>query len=129
MRLSSLQPIKVNQKGYPRGYRIWSILSDASFGIYLVHPIFLNVFMLALVPAMPETWPVSIRVFLTWFMTAGCATLASLILLHIPLLCRLVGRSHTSDRRVRIERLEGGGNLKSKLGAESEPGYATIKEK
>jgi peptidoglycan/LPS O-acetylase OafA/YrhL len=84
---------KVDQAGHPRVYRIWGTLSDASFGIYLIHAIFLNWFMLSLIPAMPYAWPVAIRVLLTWLITAGCATLASIALMNIPILSRLVGRS------------------------------------
>jgi membrane-bound acyltransferase YfiQ involved in biofilm formation len=83
---------KIDQAGHPRGYRIWGMVSDASFGIYLIHAIFLNWFMLSLVPAMPHAWPVAMRVFLTWFITAGCATLASIALMNMPILSRLVGR-------------------------------------
>jgi hypothetical protein len=32
------------------------------------------------------------RVFLTWFITAGCATLASIALMNMPILSRLIGR-------------------------------------
>jgi len=49
--------------------------------------------MLSLIPAMPYALPVAIRVLLTWFITAGCATLASIVLMNIPILSRLVGRS------------------------------------
>jgi len=83
---------KIDQAGHPRGYRIWGTVSDASFGIYLIHAIFLNWFMLSLVPAMPHAWPVAMRVFLTWFITAGCATLASIALTNMPILSHLVGR-------------------------------------
>lgn len=82
----------VDAAGHPIGYKIWTILSDASFGIYLVHAIFLNWYMQTLVPAMPQIWPVAIRVFLTWFITALSATLLSIILMYIPGLSRLVGR-------------------------------------
>jgi peptidoglycan/LPS O-acetylase OafA/YrhL len=76
----------------PRGSRTWHALSDASFGVYLVHALILTALLRRVVPAMPATWPVAIRVFLTWFLTAGGATAITLILLRIPLLSRLVGR-------------------------------------
>ena len=47
---------------------------------------------------MPSVWPVAMRVFLTWFLAAGGATVVSVILLHIPILSRLVGREHTAQR-------------------------------
>jgi membrane-bound acyltransferase YfiQ involved in biofilm formation len=91
---------KVDQAGHPRVYRIWGTLSDASFGIYLIHAIFLNWFMLSLIPAMPYAWPVAIRALLTWFITAGCATLASIVLMNIPILSRLVGRSRALPKGI-----------------------------
>jgi peptidoglycan/LPS O-acetylase OafA/YrhL len=83
---------KVDAAGHPRGYRIWHVLSDASFGIYLIHALFLNWYLQTLVHAMPQIWPGAIRVFLTWFITAFSATLLSIILMNIPVLSRLVGR-------------------------------------
>jgi peptidoglycan/LPS O-acetylase OafA/YrhL len=76
----------------PRGSHLWHALSDASFGVYLVHALILTALLRWMVPAMPTAWPVAARVFLTWFLTAGGATAITLILLRIPLLSRLVGR-------------------------------------
>ncbi|HVB74635.1 MAG TPA: acyltransferase, partial [Ktedonobacteraceae bacterium] len=83
----------VDEAGHPRSYRVWSVLSDASFGVYLIHALLLAWFLQVLVPAMPQAWPVVLRVLLTWIATAGSATLASIILMNIPVLSRLVGRS------------------------------------
>lgn len=92
-----------NWDGRPRGYRIWQVLSDASFGVYLIHVLLLTAILKWVVPAMPTVWPVAIRVILTWFMTAGSATVVSVILLNIPVLSRLVGREH-SVRREAIQK-------------------------
>jgi probable poly-beta-1,6-N-acetyl-D-glucosamine export protein len=85
--------IQTNQQGHPKGYRFWHILSDASFGIYLVHPFILTALLRWGVPLMPEAWPVALRVFLTWFLTAGGATGISILLMKTPVLSHLVGRS------------------------------------
>jgi peptidoglycan/LPS O-acetylase OafA/YrhL len=88
-----------NRDGRPRGHRIWHVLSDASFGVYLIHVLLLTAILKWVVPAMPTAWPVAIRVFLTWFMTAGSATAVSVTLLNIPVLSRLVGREHSVRRK------------------------------
>jgi surface polysaccharide O-acyltransferase-like enzyme len=78
--------------GRPRGYRIWHALSDASFGVYLVHAFILTAVLRWGIPLMPVGWPAAIKIFLTWFLTAGSAAAVTLILLQIPILSRLVGR-------------------------------------
>jgi probable poly-beta-1,6-N-acetyl-D-glucosamine export protein len=88
-----------NQGAHPQGYRIWQELADASFGVYLIHVLILTVILKWGVPTMPTAWPVAVRVFLTWFMTVGSATAISVILLHIPVLSRLVGRAHSTARK------------------------------
>ncbi len=80
-------------EGHPKWYRFWHTLSDASFGIYLVHVFILNELLQWVVPFMPAAWPVALRVFLTWFLTAGGASGISILLMKTPVLSRLVGRS------------------------------------
>jgi surface polysaccharide O-acyltransferase-like enzyme len=82
-----------DQQGHPKGYRFWHSLSDASFGIYLVHAFILTALLRWVVPFMPEAWPVALRVFLTWFLTAGGAAGISMLLMKTPVLSHLVGRS------------------------------------
>ena len=82
-----------NQQGHPKGYRFWHMLSDASFGIYLVHVFILTALLQWVVPFMPEAWPVALRVFLTWFLTAGGAAGISILLMKTPVLSHLVGRT------------------------------------
>lgn len=90
---------KRNGAGRPRGYRFWHTLSDASFGIYLVHALILTFLLQHLVPQLPATWFVAVRVFLVWFLTAAGATAISVLLINIPLASRLVGRSGPARRR------------------------------
>jgi peptidoglycan/LPS O-acetylase OafA/YrhL len=73
-----------------RGQRIWRTLSNASFGMYLVHPLFLTP-LLSLAAAL-STWPVVLVVILTWALTSATSLAFCVLLLHIPLLSRLVGR-------------------------------------
>ena len=80
-------------RAHPKGYRFWHILSDASFGIYLVHVFILTALLQWVVPFMPEAWPVALRVFLTWFLTASGAAGISILLMKTPILSHLVGRS------------------------------------
>src|SRR2546427_9937976 len=84
---------RTDQQGHPKGYRFWHILSDASFGIYLVHVFILTALLQWVVPLMPEAWPVALRVFFTWFLTAGGAAAISILLMKTPVLSHLVGRS------------------------------------
>jgi len=84
---------RTDQQGHPKGYRFWHILSDASFGIYLVHVFILTALLQWVVPLMPEAWPVALRVFLTWFLTAGGAAAITILLMKTPVLSYLVGRS------------------------------------
>jgi surface polysaccharide O-acyltransferase-like enzyme len=86
---------------HPRGWRFWRNLSDASFGVYLIHALILNALLRTLVPAMPVSWFEPLRVFLTWFLTAGGALVLSLVLVRIPVLSRLVGRPTKRKQRTR----------------------------
>src|SRR3989441_1485442 len=84
---------RTDRQGHPKGYRFWHTLSDASFGIYLVHVFILTALLQWVVPLMPEAWPVALRVFFTWFLTAGGAAAISILLMKTPVLSHLVGRS------------------------------------
>src|SRR3989441_12624027 len=84
---------RTDRQGHPKGYRFWRILSDASFGIYLVHVFILTALLQWGVPLMPEAWPVALRVFLTWFLTAAGAAARTLLLLKKPLFSHPVGRA------------------------------------
>ncbi len=81
-----------NREGHPKGTRFVGILSNASFGVYLVHAVFLDWLLQYYVPTMPHVWPVALRVFLTWFLTATAAVITSIVLMNTPILSRLVGR-------------------------------------
>lgn len=97
---------KTNQDKRPSGYRFWRVLSDASFGVYLIHGLILTALLKWFVPAMPTTWLVAVRVLLTWSVTVGGATAITILLMNIPLVSRLVGRaspsrSHSVQQEVR----------------------------
>ncbi len=76
----------------PPGYRFWKGLSEASFGIYLLHAAILTAVAKWLLPVMPLAWPGALRVFSVWLITAGVAAALSAALAHLPVLSRLVGR-------------------------------------
>jgi surface polysaccharide O-acyltransferase-like enzyme len=76
----------------PAGHRAWKLLSDTSFGIYLMHAFILNQAMIYLVPKLPTEWLEPLRVALTWLVVAGVTVLLCSIMLWIPLLSRLIGR-------------------------------------
>lgn len=90
--------VKTGREERPRSRRFWRKLSDASFGIYLIHALVLTGLLKWIVPAMPSTWFVALRVVLTWLLTVGGATALSLLLMNIPIVSRLVGRT-TLQRR------------------------------
>ncbi len=78
--------------GKPWAQRFWSLLSDASFGIYLIHPLFISLALTVAVPRLPAVVPVAFKVFAIWGMAAGLTTLACVVLLYLPGLSRLIGR-------------------------------------
>jgi acyl-CoA synthetase (AMP-forming)/AMP-acid ligase II/peptidoglycan/LPS O-acetylase OafA/YrhL len=78
--------------GRPRGARVWHTLADASFGIYLVHPLFITFVMADVAPHLPTVLPVAVRVALVWVLAATGATALSVLLVKTPVLSRLVGR-------------------------------------
>ena len=84
---------KTGREERSRNRRFWGKLSDASFGVYLVHALILTCLLKWVVPAMPSTWSVAIRVILTWLLTVTGATALSLLLMNIPIASRLVGRT------------------------------------
>lgn len=83
----------------PRGYRFWHTLSDASFGVYLIHALILTALLKWLLPALPTSWFEPIRVLLIWLITAGGALAISILLMRLPVLSRLVGRDARLEKR------------------------------
>jgi surface polysaccharide O-acyltransferase-like enzyme len=80
----------IARTGSERGNRIGETLSNASFGIYLVHPLFLD-HILPFVAAL-SAWPVIVLAPLIWGLTTGASVAFCVLLLNIPLFSRLVGR-------------------------------------
>ncbi len=73
--------------------RLWGLCSDASFGVYLVHVLILNQLRGSLLPLLPGSWPVGLRVALLWCAVAGLSLAISIALMYTPWLSRLVGRA------------------------------------
>jgi peptidoglycan/LPS O-acetylase OafA/YrhL len=84
---------KHEQQRQSKARRLWHTLSDASFGIYLVHPIVMGlVFILVIFPL--RSWvPGLVCVALTWLLTVLGSVAWSILFMRLPVLSRLVGRS------------------------------------
>jgi membrane-bound acyltransferase YfiQ involved in biofilm formation len=85
-----------------RGQRIWHSVSDAAFGIYLVHPLILSPLM-GLVMLAFMSWPPVVLLVLLWALAAAGSIAFSLLLLRIPVLSRLVGRERKTSRQPSLE--------------------------
>lgn len=83
----------------PRGQRFWRTLSDASFGVYLVHPIVMGLVFIWVIFPLRSWVPGLICIALTWLLTAFGSTVWSLLFMNLPILSRLVGRSHRKSDR------------------------------
>ncbi len=79
--------------GRPVGMTFWHELSEASFGVYLLHVFFVVAFIHHLWPWLPVYLPVWMRAMMIWGLSVFCAYGLSIILMHTPLLSRLVGRA------------------------------------
>ena len=79
-------------EGTPYGRRFVHLLSDSSFGIYLIHAFVLNDVLQYVAPHLLVGWPVAIRVFSVWFTVAAITSAICAILLYTPGFSRLIGR-------------------------------------
>lgn len=77
----------------PPGYPFFKQLSDASFGVYLMHALVLRAVAARLLPAIATRTPGVLQVFIIWIVAAGATAGISIVLVHTPILSRLVGRS------------------------------------
>lgn len=78
--------------GAPYGHRFVHLLSDASFGIYLIHAFVLNEVLNDVAPSLPVGWPVALRVVAVWFIAVSITSAICAAFLYTPGLSRLVGR-------------------------------------
>jgi membrane-bound acyltransferase YfiQ involved in biofilm formation len=78
--------------GQPPGARYWKLLSDASFGVFLLHAAVLTAIVTHILPALSPAVPGALRVLLTWLLAAGITTALSVLLARLPALSWLVGR-------------------------------------
>ncbi|GHO86152.1 acyltransferase [Dictyobacter formicarum] len=90
--LASHWSLNASQQHPPRGYKFWHMLSDTSFGVYLCHAFVLTIALTWLIPELPTSWPVALRVLLAWLFTASISVTFCVVLLRIPVLSRLIGR-------------------------------------
>jgi peptidoglycan/LPS O-acetylase OafA/YrhL len=75
----------------PRGAGFWVLLSNASFGVYLIHAYILDQLMAYVVPNLPTFLPEPVNVALSWALVAGITVAICVILLYTPFLSRLIG--------------------------------------
>ena len=93
----------------PRGAQLWNTLAESTFGIYLVHPLFLTLALAFVVPALPSGVPAPLRVLALLLLVAGVSVGASIALLRTPGLSGLVGRPSPLPTRGQLrERLATG---------------------
>lgn len=85
--INQAQPMKL------KGQHFWRMLSNASFGIYLVHPLVLGLVLIWVIFPVDSWLPVVVCVGLTWLLTALGSAAWSILFLNLPLLSHLVGRS------------------------------------
>jgi peptidoglycan/LPS O-acetylase OafA/YrhL len=85
-----------------RWQRIWHNLSDAAFGMYLVHPLILGA-LVGLVMLAFMSWPAVVLLVLFWALTAAGSIASSLLLLRTPVLSRLVGRERKTPQKPSLE--------------------------
>jgi surface polysaccharide O-acyltransferase-like enzyme len=78
--------------GPPRGHRFWLVLSNASFGIYLMHAYLLDLALTYLVPHLPGHGPEALQVTRVWALVAGGTVALCSLWLYVPGLSRLIGR-------------------------------------
>lgn len=81
-----------------RTERVWHQLSDAAFGVYLVHPLFIASALFVFVPLVRGQWPTALIIFCVWVIAAVCSVGATIVLLRTPILSRFVGRPGPSPR-------------------------------
>jgi peptidoglycan/LPS O-acetylase OafA/YrhL len=77
----------------PAGARLWRLLADASFGVYLLHPLFINFALGHSALMAPAFLPQPARVIAVWLFAVVGSSLASVLLMRTPVLSRLVGRA------------------------------------
>ena len=81
-----------------RTERVWHQLSDAAFGVYLVHPIFIGSVLFVFVPLVRWTLPTGLTIFFAWVIASVCSVVLTVLLLRTPVLSRLVGRPGPTPR-------------------------------
>jgi peptidoglycan/LPS O-acetylase OafA/YrhL len=102
--------------GQPPGSRLWRTLADASFGIYLVHPLFITFAMGAVARSVPTIVPEPLRVALVWAVAVAGSLALSVALMKTPILSRLVGRDVPLPEAVqqRLRALAGGLSVRAR---------------
>ncbi|HUY78250.1 MAG TPA: acyltransferase [Ktedonobacterales bacterium] len=82
----------------PRASRFWALLSDVSFGIYLIHAYILIEVMQYVTPSLPLWAPEPLRVLFVWGLSVVSTVAICVALLYIPWASRLIGRPWALQR-------------------------------
>lgn len=101
--LAYRQVSRATQRQSMRAQRIWHQVSDAAFGIYLVHPLILGALSGIVILAF-MSWLTVVLLALLWALTSAGSVGWSLLLLRTPVLSRLVGRERKTSRKPSLER-------------------------
>ena len=88
----------------PRGAGFWLLLSNISFGIYLMHAYFVDLAVQYVIPKIPRTWPLPLGAVLVYVSVASCTLALCVLFLYVPGLSRLIGRPCALRRDVGIGR-------------------------
>jgi membrane-bound acyltransferase YfiQ involved in biofilm formation len=84
----------------------WGLLADASFGIYLIHPLMLMAIQVWVLSRLSNVSP-WITMPLACVLTCAASTAATMGLMRIPVLSRTVGRERAARRHSRVSRAIG----------------------
>ncbi len=87
-----------NAPNPPRGARFWTLISDISFGIYLMHAFFVDLAVQYVIPRIPRTWPLPLGAVLVYLLVATATVSLCTLFLYTPGLSRLIGRPSALPR-------------------------------
>lgn len=82
-----------DQQRQSKRRRFWHTWSDASFGIFLVHPLVMMPVLITVIEPLRSWLPGLVCVALTWLLTVLGSAAWSILFMNLPILSRLVGRS------------------------------------
>jgi peptidoglycan/LPS O-acetylase OafA/YrhL len=92
---------------HPNWQHFWHTLSDASFGVFLVHPVIMGLVFLWVIFPLRSRVPGLVCVALTWLLTVLGSAVWSTLFMRLPVLSHVVGRSRRMpDHMLLVSRLK-----------------------